>query len=799
MVSERTGVAPAPTGEADPDTLTLWDRGRRLGIELDGESGLPRAVLADLADGRQVRSGLRWRATLVTEGEERERHPFGLAYVNTVDLSDFKLASRPIHRVFAGYDEIVTVGTAVEGWDIDWEYRFRGSSPRLEVQVVVSPAAGRGRGTLRNLWFQIDVAPDNLAGWRVHAPGSPLRAEIPAASIAEPASFSEPAFNGSGIVVVEQPDERASLLIWPFSRTEQADNQVQTVDGALRLAIETGVAGRISEGERLRYGSLEIDVFAATWDELRPTAHSWLTTLGASSPVDTAAWIPGATIFEVQIGTSVFWKGFEYSPYPTMRDLYDDLGRIAGLGFDCIQIMPRQPFPSYNVYDYADITISYGDEADLKRVVEAAHALGMKVILDILMHGVIDADVIHRAADRVRNGPYFARLDEGTEIVPNAEHTAYQGQDYLVGWSRHVLDFEAHWAGGSPGEHPLVSEHPEWFVRNSAGEIIGVYTQAFDGANLDWQEYFTDSALDLVRRLDIDGFRFDAPSYNEVPNWSPATEQRASASQLGSVEYFARLRTRLKALKPEAMLYTEPSGTLFRETMDIVYNYDEHWLIHALLRPEQELTKNPLGIRHARDLAAWLRDKEAVLPTGAMTARHIDSHDTFWWPLPGFKWRREQYGLPATRALLATWSLIGGVYMTFVGGETELEDDIRRLTRLRAGHPEIKLGAANYDGIEAGDDRIFAVARVYEGQVSLVLVNFSTAEVETTVAFDVSILQAEGTPDGRTYQLDDVWNDLALGHASGYVWTADQLGSFNMTFAPYQARVLTIRPAFGGG
>jgi hypothetical protein len=232
--------------------------------------------------------------------------------------------------------------------------------------------------------------------------------------------------------------------------------------------------------------------------------------------------------------------------------------------------------------------------------------------------------------------------------------------------------------------------------------------------------------------------------------------------------------------------------------MDITYNYDEHWLIHALLRPEFELAKNPLSIRHARDLAAWMRDKEAVLPTGALTARHIDSHDTFWWPLPGFKWRREQYGLPATRALLATWSLIGGVYMTFVGGEIELEEDIRRLTRLRADHPEIRLGSPNYDAIEAGDDRIFAVARVHEGQVALVLVNFSKAEVQTTVALDVSIMQSAGTPDERVYQLYDAWNEIALGEGSGYVWTADQLAAIEVGFGPYRARVLMIRPAFGG-
>jgi hypothetical protein len=224
--------------------------------------------------------------------------------------------------------------------------------------------------------------------------------------------------------------------------------------------------------------------------------------------------------------------------------------------------------------------------------------------------------------------------------------------------------------------------------------------------------------------------------------------------------------------------------------MDITYNYDEHWLIHAALRPQQAREQNPLGIRHARDLAAWLRDKEATLPKGSITARHIDSHDTFWWPLPGFKWRREQYGLPATRALLATFSLIGGVYMTFVGGEIELEDDLRRMTRLRASLPEIRDGGADYDRLNVADDAVFAVVREQAGLVSLVLVNLSNTEVDTSVSFDTAVLSS----GGATYQVRDMWNDANLSHAGQYSWSADDLGSFGVTFAPYQARVLAIRP-----
>jgi len=781
-------------GQAAKDELSAWvigERTGRIGIELDRETGLACAMLAEYVPGQPERFPLRVAATLVTEGTEVDGHPFGLAYEGTIDLSGFSLASPAVRYEQAGYDEIYTVETRAGDWRVDWEYRFRGSAPRIEIQVIPGSTGDRPSATLRNLHIGIEFRPDDLDGWLVQAPGSPMRSGVPASQLVDETTVSEASFSGSGVVVLEEPAHHRSLLVWPFSRTEQSRNQIRAVDGAVRISVATGLAGRIAPGERLRWGGIELDAFAATWDELRPTAHAWFRTVGVATPADTAAWIPGASIYEVQIGTSVFWNGFEYSPYPTVRDLLDDLGRIAGLGFDCVQIMPRQPFPSYNVYDYADISLSYGDEADLRAVVAAAHALGMKVILDILMHGVIDADIIGRAADRVRSGPYSARLEEGTEIVPDPEFTAYEERDYLVAWSRHILDFEPYWAAGSPGTHPLVDEHPEWFVRRSDGQIIGVYTKAFDVSNLAWQEYFTNAALDLVRRLDIDGFRFDAPTYNEVPNWSPATEGRASAQQLGSVEHFARLRPRLKALKPDAMLYTEPSGTLFRQTMDITYNYDEHWLIHPVLRPDTSLAANPPGIRHARDLAMWFRDKEALLPAGAMTARHIDSHDTFWWPLPGFKWRREQYGLPATRALLATWALIGGVYMTFVGGETDLEPEVRRVTRLRHEVPEIRHGRADYDAVHADDDRIFAVARVLGDRVTLVLVNLSNSPVTTTITLDHELVG----PAGGRFQVIDAWQDDRVAHESGYTWGADDLASFELSFTAYGVRVLLLRPA----
>jgi hypothetical protein len=569
-------------------------------------------------------------------------------------------------------------------------------------------------------------------------------------------------------MALHQAELDQTLIVWPLSRTEITQQHVRSEHGALYISIGTGLAGQLSSHEALRYEAVAIDVLEGTWPEVRDQIPNWYVPLGISTPHDRAEWIDAVSIFEVQIGESVFRGGWGYEPYKTVRELIADLGRIKGLGFDCLQIMPRQPYPSYNVHDYKDIDTSYGDEDDLRELVADCHKLGMRVILDILLHGVIDQEIISETADRVRNGPFFARLDEQM-MSPFAAYGA-GAEAMQIAWCRHILDFEPHWFSESPQRHPLADEHPEWFMRNSAGEIIGIYTKAFDLANASWQDYFVEVAEALVQRLDIDGFRFDAPTYNDLPNWSPNTRHRASYSPLG--------------------LYTEPSGVLFRQSMDLNYNYDEQWLIEAVLRPVKNGQSERIGVRHGRDLAAWFRDRNATLPKGALTAHHIDSHDTFWWPLPGQKWRREQYGVEAARAILAVFALSGEAYMTFVGGERELEDDLRRVHRLRKELPEIRTGLVVYDVLTVNHDAIYAVARRDGHNASLLLVNLSEQRVETKVSLD-SIqlgLKANG------YTAFDAWNDHAFSFGTQRNYFSDFTEEFLMEFGAYQARLLVIRP-----
>jgi len=189
-------------------------------------------------------------------------------------------------------------------------------------------------------------------------------------------------------------------------------------------------------------------------------------------------------------------------------------------------------------------------------------------------------------------------------------------------------------------------------------------------------------------------------------------------------------------------------------------------------------------VRNGRELAAWFRDRNAVLPTGSLIAHHVDSHDTFWWPLPGHKWRREQYGLAATRALLAIFALSGGAYMTFVGGEEGIEDEVRRVHRLRATLPEVGQGTANYDAVTIDHEAIYAVVRPAEMACTVVLVNMSDQPLETVCRLDTAQLGlgdpwvGDGQPPPRIRRLSapcaryTACASLIYAWQAGLTWTA---------------------------
>ncbi|OYU37004.1 alpha-amylase family glycosyl hydrolase [Novosphingobium sp. PASSN1] len=188
-------------------------------------------------------------------------------------------------------------------------------------------------------------------------------------------------------------------------------------------------------------------------------------------------WSQRATIYEVNIR--------QYTPEGTFRAFEQHLPRLRKMGVDVLWIMPVNPIAKqerkgslgsyYAVSDYLAVNPEYGDMADFKHLVNAAHQQGFKVILDWV-----------------------------------ANHT---------GW-----------------DHVWTREHPDWYLRNAAGALEGYhYKDLSDGHEEVWADVIgLDYRKQAVRdgmiaamkfwltETGIDGFRCDVAWTLPVDFWDQA-------------------------------------------------------------------------------------------------------------------------------------------------------------------------------------------------------------------------------------------------------------------------------------
>lgn len=684
-------------------------------IEVDDKSGLLTALTySSAAATRGVSFDI--SINLQTGGGERRAATGGLEYFDCQNQSAVTATGAPISN--QGINGIIWhLPISIDSIKAELIYRLDRQSAAASFAIFFP---GGQSVLIRdiNLEFQIKLPADN---WIINMPGNGLRKDLPISTLnAEVGISPVGGLRGSSSVIHLASKNNGQVAIWPSNRVEIPQLTIKSSgQSQIQLKIDTNFGSDLSKVTGVELELCKLDLSVPGYETFGEVFQDWLRQDGYVSPNNPPTWIDGAMIYEAQIGFSVFNEVNHYSPYPQVRDLINDLEQIAEFGFSCIQLMPKQPYPSYNIHDYWDIDTSYGNKADIKELVQKAHKLGIKVILDILLHGVLDKEIIKIAADGVRSGPFADLISSETGDSFNADVKDWH--NYLIAWSRHILDFEKYWYEGSPAVSPLIAQHPDWFYRDSAGVVQGVYTKAFDARNVEWQDYFISACEFLMKELNIDGFRFDAPSYNDFPNWASWARGRAGASALGCIGLFDRLRPVMKRINPQSLLYTEPSGHVFRQAMDLNYNYDEQWLVTAI---SDSAAQSAWGIRGAKDLAAWVAERDRFLPNGSLTAHHIDSHDTFWWPSWGRKWRREQFDITKVKLLTLIFGSLPGPFMMFSGGEIGIEQLLPKLAKVK-GSKIWLTGEINWWTASSYPDGLFAISRSLDKQVSASLVNFS--------------------------------------------------------------------------
>lgn len=194
---------------------------------------------------------------------------------------------------------------------------------------------------------------------------------------------------------------------------------------------------------------------------------------GPSAVIDPLAfeWTDGAwrgrpweeaVVYELHIGT--------FTPAGTFAAAIDRLDYLAGLGVTAIELMPVADFPGRRNWGYDGVLLyapdaAYGTPGDLKRLVQAAHARRLMVLLDVVYnHFGPEGNYLHAYARRFFNPRH--RTPWGAAINFDAEG------------SRTVRDF---------------------FIHNA---LYWIEEYGFDGLRLDAVHAIADDSVpDIVEEL----------------------------------------------------------------------------------------------------------------------------------------------------------------------------------------------------------------------------------------------------------------------------------------------------------
>ena len=215
-------------------------------------------------------------------------------------------------------------------------------------------------------------------------------------------------------------------------------------------------------------------LLAATPAAAMPIAHA-----AAADEMPHVPWSRRAAIYQVNVR--------QFSEQGTLEAAMADLPRIKALGADILWLMPLQPIGQvnrkgtlgsyYSIRDYTAVNPEFGTLADARAYVQAAHALGLKVILDWV-----------------------------------ANHTAF--------------------------DHPWTRAHKDWYKLDAHGEIFPVTFNAGTTHEEHWSDvtqlnYDSPALRDAmiaamrfwVRETDLDGFRCDVAGEVPTPFWERARRE----------------------------------------------------------------------------------------------------------------------------------------------------------------------------------------------------------------------------------------------------------------------------------
>jgi cyclomaltodextrinase / maltogenic alpha-amylase / neopullulanase len=450
---------------------------------------------------------------------------------------------------------------------------------------------------------------------------------------------------------------------------------------------------------------------------------------------------------------------------------------IHDMGFNVIWMMPvmknaypidQHYGPGYNIVDFYNVAPEYGTNNDFNNFISQAHALGIKVILDVTPNHTsrfhpwsLDAHAFHQ------DSRYWTWY-EHTKIIHNdnglGQSLDADGFNYYSGFSDQLLNYN-------------------WKDIDARTEMINAY------------KYW-------IKNFDLDGYRFDV-------YWGP--HRRYGETYMGDP-----VREALKHIKPDILLLGEDDGTgvgteyIYADAgggLDAAYDFKLYFnrienfefIPSAVTYLDSDINNggfypgpNSLYMRFMEsqdeDCITYFYSNSNLLDA-VTTFNRTKPMATAIFSAPGFPmiWNGQEvgwgYGISGAKED-RNRSTIG---WNFQGGPI-LIPHYQRLAWIRGTFPAF--ATQSFERIETGNDLVYGILRKYQNENAISLCNFDAVSASISLT-----LTATGTPnvllsdpkDGKTFYVNDVYNDSTYN-----ISFTGGITNFSMDIPAYGSAILLV-------
>ncbi|MCC6396943.1 MAG: T9SS type A sorting domain-containing protein [Bacteroidetes bacterium] len=330
---------------------------------------------------------------------------------------------------------------------------------------------------------------------------------------------------------------------------------------------------------------------------------------------DHARWIDSAIVYGVT--PYIFVEDGRF-PHITAK-----IPELAQLGITALWLQPvymtHGGGQGYDVTDYFRIRPDLGTEAELRELVQTAHAHGLRVLLDFIPnHSSIYHPYAVHAAEYGTASHYYHFYQRTPDSAPYSQHYhTYQG--FINYFWNELPNFNY--------------DHPEL------------------------QRMVLEAGKHWIEKLDIDGYRIDAA-------WGVNARKP---------EFMKSWRLALKRVKPSVFLLGEDKASwasVFDERVDAAYDWapDISWVSEWVWQTDYSTSSNPTifnsvsqGSRVGALRSAMTNRGTGYAPT-AKILRFMENNDTFRF--------LATHDLARTKMVAAMMFSIAGVPLLFNGQET---------------------------------------------------------------------------------------------------------------------------------